>query len=396
MKTIYFDHAAASPIEPLSLATFNDVCQNNFANPAATHTFGQHAEHLLQECRQTVAKLLAVSAKEIVFTCSATEANNLAIRGIALQAKRTGKGNHILISAVEHPAVEATARDLEINFGFDVQRVPVDSYGCPNLEQFRNQLRSSTVLVSFILANNEIGTIMSIAEYAAACRERQIPFHTDASQACAWMNTQGIIPKLNIDLLTASGRKLGAPGGGFLYIRKAFEGKLAPIITGGGHENGMRSGTPHVAEVAAMAKAFQIRQQQIVETSDGTALTKFTNVTHLRDHIIDTVLRTVPNSFLTGSPNNRLPNHASFAFENIEGNALARRLDLRGFAVSPGAACKTGNPAPSAVLKALGYNDDIALGGLRISLGFEATLEDVNLFLSELPGVIAHLRKNNS
>jgi cysteine desulfurase len=238
--------------------------------------------------------------------------------------------------------------------------------------------------VSVIHGNNEVGTVSPIAEIAAICRERKVLVHTDAAQSCAW---QSLSPKkLGVDLLTGSGRKMGAPGGGFLYVRKGVP--IGPLLTGGGHEHGLRSGTPHVPEIVALAKAFELRQQAL-----STSLKK---ITCLRNHIIAEIIRTVPGSVLTGSQNSRLANHASFAFEGLEGNNLARRLSLRGFSVSPGAACKTGNPAPSSVLKAMGFSNDFAMGGLRISIGFETTEDCVESFLQTLPTVVAQLQSSST
>jgi cysteine desulfurase len=382
VKTIYLDHAAASPFQPAAIEVFTNACQNLFANASATHHLGQCADHALQNARETVAKLIGASENEIVFTANATEANNLAIKGVAQRAKREGKGNHIIISSVEHPAVENAAKALAAEFGFEVDRVGVTAEGFPQQEKLLSLLRPTTVLVSLIHGNNEVGTVSPLANFAAICRERDVLLHTDAAQSCAWQKID--VGVLSVDLLTGSGRKMGAPGGGFLFVRKGVQ--MSALLSGGGHEQGLRSGTPHVPEIAALAKAFELKQQALATNAE--------KVVHLRNYLIQEILRTVPHCVLTGSPESRLANHASFAFEGLEGNALARRLSLRGFAVSPGAACKTGNPAPSTTLKEMGFSDDLALGGLRISIGFETTTEDVESLLQALPTVVDQLRKN--
>jgi cysteine desulfurase len=302
--------------------------------------------------------------------------------GCALAAQKKFGHNHIIISAAEHPAVENSARRLEQEYQFEVTRVPVDTQGFPQASAIEAAIRPSTALCSFLLANNEVGTISPLKNLAMLCKRKnpEVIVHTDGVQAAAW--TLLDFSDLGSDIITIGGHKFGAPGGGALIARQQVP--LMSWTVGGGHENGLRAGTPNVPEILALVRALEVRREKLQLGTD--------NITALRDSLVRGVLEGIVGVTLTGHPTQRLPNLASFVFEGLEGNTLARMLDFKGFAVSPGAACKTGNPAPSAVLTALGFSKDLAMGGLRISLGFETSADDISALLQILPEVVDRAR----
>lgn len=329
-----------------------------------------------------MAEQLGCSAPELVFTGCGSESDNLALRGTALAARRSRGAAHILISPVEHDAILKTAADLDANYGFEVERLPVDRYGRVEPTALRNLLRDDTAVVSIIYANNEIGTINPISELAAVCQERGVPFHTDAVQAGAHLSID--VKQLDIDLLSLGAHKFYGPKGvGALYIRQGTP--VAPLLTGGNQESGLRAGTHNVPLIVGMAQAFSLAQQQL-EARAGHAR-------QLRDRIINAVTEQIPHADLTGHPDQRSPNHASFVFKDIDGNQLLAALDLAGFACSSGSACKTGDPEPSQVLTALGLSPELALGSLRVTVGKDTSSAEVNRFLDALPGVIERLRR---
>lgn len=382
MKRTYLDNAAASPIEPEALQAFNEACKQFFANTSSVHTEAQRAEFALQSVRERLANVLNARSAKMVFTATGTEADNLAIIGTALAARKKFGHNHVAYSAVEHPAVENSVKRLQREFGFEVSKVAVNSNGIPSFEAVSEAVKPNTVLCSFILANNEIGTVAPISQISAHCKSisPHVFVHTDAVQAAAWLPID--FNAIGADIITIGGHKFGAPGGGALITRK--EVPLEAVIVGGNHEDSMRAGTPNVPEAVAMVRALEVRRQKI--------FANIQQVEALRDTIITRVVKEIPGSQLSGHPTARLPNHASFVFDHLEGNTLARMLDFKGYAVSPGAACKTGNPSPSTTLQALGFSNSLALGGLRVSIGFDTLPTDVDAFLDALPDAVARAR----
>jgi cysteine desulfurase len=353
----------------------------DFGNPSSVHDYGQRAEAALEDARQRMADLLDAQPAEIIFTSGGTESDNLALRGVALAEKEKRGANHILISPVEHDAVAKTAAQLAENFDFEIELLPVDEFGMAHANEVSKRIRPGTALVSVILGNNEIGTINPIAEIAAICKERGVPLHSDAVQSGAYIHLN--VQSLGIDLLSIGAHKFYGPKGvGALYIRKGTQ--IFTIQTGGGHESGYRAGTPNVAYIVGMVKAFEIAQAELEARTSRLA--------KLRDRLIDVVLNSVPDSKLTGHPTQRLANHASFVFRGVDGNALLMLLDDVGFACSSGSACKTGDPKPSDVLLALGLAPEWALGSLRVTLGIQTTEQDVEAFLSALPQLVAKAR----
>lgn len=380
-KRIYLDYAATTPLDPRALDAMLPYFSEEFGNPSSVHGYGQRAEAALENARQKMAKLLNTQSEEIIFTSGGTEGDNLALRGAALAAREHRGASHILISPVEHDAVAKTAAQLADQFGFTVEHLPVDEFGIVNPEEVTRRLRPDTALVSVILGNNEIGTINPISEIAATCRERGVPLHSDAVQSGAYLSLD--VQKLGVDLLSIGAHKFYGPKGvGALYVRSGSP--LRPTQTGGGHESGRRAGTPNVAYIVGMVTAFEIAQAELDQ--------RISRLIDLRTRVIHGVLSRIPDSRLTGHPQARLANHASFVFKAVDGNALLMLLDDAGFACSSGSACKTGDPQPSEVLLALGLSPDWALGSLRVTLGAQTTDEDIESFLAALPPLIEKAR----
>lgn len=381
-SSIYLDYAATTPVDPRVLQAMLPHFSEIFGNPSSIHQFGQKAEAALENARLTIAGIMQCLPEEIIFTSCGTESDNLALRGTALLARKIRGANHILISPVEHHAVTNTAEQLASLHGFELEYLPVDKFGRTTADDVAACLRPDTAIVSVIYANNEIGTLNPISSIGQLCRSRGITFHTDAVQAAGYlpMNVQ----TLNTDLISIGAHKFYGPKGiGVLYIHKGS--RLLPAQTGGGQEYGYRAGTHNIPYIVGMAEAFHLAQKE----REG----RISSLTPLRDHLIGSILEEIPDSQLTGHPQERLPNHASFLFKGVDGNALLMMLDLAGFACSSGSACKTGNPEPSDVLTNLGYTRDWSLGSLRITLGMGTTNSHIEAFLKILPNVISKLRK---
>ncbi|MBF8285903.1 MAG: iscS [Anaerolineales bacterium] len=380
---IYLDHAATTPVDPRVLEAMLPYFSTDYGNPSSVHHFGRQAEKGLERARRTVADVLNCASDEIIFTGCGSESDNLAVRGGALAAREQRGANHIVTTPIEHPAVLATARQLRDHFGFELTELPVDHEGRVNPDDVARALRPDTALVSVMYANNEIGTVEPVAEIAAVCRERGVPFHTDAVQAASQLDVD--VQKLGVSTMAIGAHKFYGPKGvGALYIRKGSP--LLPTQTGGSHEHGLRAGTQNVPYVVGLAEALKITVAER-ETPSGNA--KFRA---LRERIIEGVLNAIPDSALTGHRTERLPNHASFVFKGIDGNELLMHLDLAGIAASSGSACKTGDPTPSEVLLALGLTPEWALGSLRLTVGRQTTDAHVDRLLEVLPGIVKKMR----
>jgi cysteine desulfurase len=384
MSTIqrtYLDYAATTPVDSRVLDAMLPFFTRDFGNPSSVHIYGQRAEAALEIARETLAAGLGCNSDEVIFTSCGSESDNLALRGTAFASREKRGASHLLVSPVEHHAVSHTCEQLARHFGFELEYLPVDHYGRVNPADVALRLRPNTAIVSVIYANNEIGTINPIAEIGAICRKRGVPFHTDAVQAAAYLTVD--IKTLNVDLMALGAHKFYGPKGvGALYIRKGID--LLATQTGGGQEFGMRAGTSNIPYIVGMAEAFRLAQterQQRVE-----------RLLPLRDRIIGRTLEEIPRAQLTGHPTERLPNHASFVFEGVDGNALLMLLDVYGYACSSGSACKTGSPEPSEVLTVLGQSRAWALGSLRVTLGIDSIPEEVDQFLDKLPEVVSRVR----
>ncbi len=385
MSTIYLDYAATTPVDERVFAAMQPYFLNTFGNPSSLHRFGQQAEYALEESRRILAENLGASPLEIIFTSCGSESDNLALRGTAFARREKVGANHILISPIEHPAIQATADQLAAVYGFEVSYLPVDQFGFVNVKTLKNYLREDTALVSVMAANNEIGTLNPIHDIGEICKENDIPFHTDAVQYAAHFNID--VSETQVDLISLGAHKFYGPKGvGALYVRTGTE--LIPVLTGGSQEYGLRAATENIPLIVGMAKAFQLVKEE--------GQTRLDHLLPLRDKIINFVLSEIPASQLTGGQHqNRLPNHASFVFEGADGNLLVQVLDAAGYACSSGSACKTGDPKPSSVLTHLGFPPKWALGSLRVTLGKDTSEEEIDQFLEILPESVQRVRKAN-
>jgi len=384
-ETIYLDYAATTPLEPRVLEVMLPFFNVAFGNPSSAHYYGREAEAAIDSARGTVANALNCNIDEIVFTSCGTESDNLALRGVVFATRMKRNANHVLISPVEHHAVSHTAIQLAELHGIDIEFLPVDQYGRVDPTDVQKRLRSDTAIVSIIYGNNEIGTINPIKEIGEICREKQIPFHTDAVQAGSFLSLD--VRKLNVDLLSIGAHKFYGPKGiGGLYISKGTS--IMPEITGGNQEFGLRAGTHNVPYIVGLAEALSLAQK-------GCEI-HLKKIINMRNGLIEAVLENIPDCQLTGHPTERLPNHASFVFEGVDGNKLLMMLDVEGFACSSGSACKTGDPKPSSVLLAMGFPSQVALGSLRVTLGINTTEEHISRFANVLPKLVQQNRQLSS
>lgn len=381
MKTIYLDYAASTPVDPRVIEAMQPYFDQIYGNPSSIHIQGQQSEAALESARETLAQAINCQPHEIVFTSCGSESDNLALRGAAWAARKERDAKHILISPVEHHAVSHTAQQLAEIFGFDLEYLPIDEYGMVHANQVAERIRPDTAVVSVIHANNEIGTINPIAEIGEICRQKGVPFHTDSVQGAAHLKID--VEQLNVDMLSIGAHKFYGPKGvGALYVRQGTS--LIPTQTGGSQEYALRAGTQNVPLIVGMAKAFQLVRDEL-ESHNA-------HVAALQDRIIGRVLEEIPDAQLTGHPTQRLPNHTSFAFKDVDGNNLLMMLDVEDFACSSGSACKTGNPEPSDVLSALGLPSEWGLGSLRVTVGKNTSPDNVDAFLDKLPDLVKRCR----
>lgn len=364
---IFLDAAATTPVRREVLEAMWPYLTGEFGNPSSHHTLGEAAANALADARATVARALSCRPGEVTFTSGGTEADNLAVKGISLARQAADpRHNRVVISAIEHPAVEESARYLERFHGFAVDVIPVDAYGQVTPEALAEVLRPETALVSVMYANNEIGTIQPVAALADIAHRHGIPFHTDAVQAAGWLSLD--TKALGVDALSISGHKLGAPkGNGALYLRSRT--RVEPLVHGGGQERGRRSGTENVAGAVALAKALTL----VGTDEPGTAAEALAGrVAGLRDQFIQSVLDLVPGAILTGHPRERLPSIASFCFPGTSGESVLLELERQGVVCSSGSACAAGSDAASPVLLALGIDAEVAQTAVRFS--FDSTV----------------------
>lgn len=380
---VYLDYSATTPVAGEVAAAMQPYLTETFGNASSLHSYGRDAAAALDEAHLVVGCAIGARASEIVFTGCGTEADNLALRGVAFAMRQRGRGNHIITAPVEHHAVEATAHQLHDVFGFDVTMLPVDGCGRVDPDDVQRAIRPDTALVSVMLANNEVGTLQPVKAIGAICHERGVYFHTDAVQAPAYMPID--VNDLNIDLMALSSHKFYGPKGvGVLYIREGTP--YLPMLTGGGHERGRRPGTVNVAGAVATAAAVKYISR---ERESQAARLK-----GLRDALIAGVLSQVPDALVSGHPTERLPHHASFVFKGVDGESLLMALDVEGIAVSTGSACTSGDPEPSPVLVAMGIPREWALGGLRLSLGYHTTEAEIDHVLDMLPKCVERVRSS--
>ncbi len=377
-RTIYMDHAATTPVNPAVLEAMLPYFTEHFGNPSSIYGVAREARKALDDARETVANILGAKTTEIVFTSGGSEGDNAALKGAAFASKT--KGNHIITSSIEHHAVLHTCHFLE-KFGFEVTYLPVDSNGVVNPEEVGRSITDKTILVSIMMANNEVGTIEPIAEIAKLLKGKNITFHTDAVQAAGALPID--VNALGVNLLSLSAHKFYGPKGvGLLYIKRATP--FLPQQQGGGQERNRRAGTENVAGIVGMATALKLAVENMESTNQ--------RLRQLRDRLVDGVLTKVPKSRLNGHPTDRLPNNANFSFDYVEGESILLNLDMLGVAGSSGSACTSASLEPSHVLMAMGIPVEIAHGSLRLTLGASNTQDDVDYIVSILPGIVERLR----
>jgi len=377
--SIYLDYQSSKPVDPRVIDTMTPYFYDKFGNPSSLHSVGDTATEVLERSREKIARYIGAIPEEIIFTSGATESNNQALIGYALRNKN--KGNHVIISEIEHISIHNIAKYLERN-GFVVSKIPVNQFGRVSLEKLAERVDEKTILVSVGYASNEIGTIQPIAEIGKFCREKDVVFHSDIVAA------EGLLPVNvetdNIDLLSMSSNDIYGPKGlGIMYVRKGI--RVNPLIIGGGQERGLRSGTENVPAIAGMAKAVEIMEKDMTEETR--------RFSEYRDRLIKGVLERVPRCYLNGHPQERLPNNVHLRFDGIEGESLLLSFKEKDISVSTGSACSSKTLEPSHTLIALGLLHEEAHGSLEITFGRYNKEGDVDTILGVLPDIVKRLRK---
>ena len=379
MKLVYLDHNATTPIDERVLSVMIPYFSANFANPSSIYTIAQKAKEVIEDARSRVAQLINASNGNIIFTGGGSEADNLAIKGVAFA--NMDKGKHIITSQIEHHAVLNPCKYLE-RLGFEVTYLPVDKYGIVDLDALRKAIRKDTILISIMYANNETGVIQPIEEIAKITKEKGVYFHTDAIQAVGKMRVD--VEQLGVDLLSMSAHKFYGPKGvGALYVRKGI--KIDPIIHGGGHEKGLRAGTENVAGIVGLTKALEIAMEHVEK--------EWEREQRLRDKLEKGLLEKIPDCFVNGHPEKRLANTTNIIVKYVEGESMLTYLDAEGICASSGSACTSGSLEPSHVLIAMGIPHELAHGSLRFSLGRSNTEADIDKVLDVLPNIVKKLRE---
>jgi len=378
MKRIYLDYAATTPTHPEVARAMLPYLGDVFGNPSAIYCYGQEVRSALEQARAQVAGLIGARSEEIIFTSGGTEADNLALIGVAYAHKN--KGNHIITTAIEHHAIIETARFLEKR-GFEVTYLGVDGQGLVDPDDVRRAITDRTILISVMQANNEIGTIQPLAEIGGIAREAGICFHSDAVQAVGHIPVD--VGELGVDLLSISAHKFYGPKGvGALYLRKGT--RLEALMYGGGQERNRRSGTENTPGIIGLGRAVELARQEMAQEAG--------QLTRLRDRLIQDTLQRISHSRLNGHPKKRLPNNVNISFDFVEGESLVLNLDLKGICASTGSACSSSSLEPSHVLLALGLPRPQAHGSLRLTLGKWTTESDIDRVLEVLPPIVAKFR----
>lgn len=378
MKSIYLDYSSTTPVDKAVVEAMSKAWTEDYGNPSSVHRFGQKAKVLLSQTRDKVASLLGCDSSEIYFTSGGTEADNLALKGVAYAARK--KGKHIITTQIEHHAVLHSAEYLAQS-GYDVTFLPCDGNGLIDPTDLKSALKEETTLASIMMVNNETGEVQPIRAMAEICREAGVLFHTDAVQAVGKIPVN--ISDLDVDLLSLSGHKIYGPKGiGALYIRKGV--RVAPMIHGGSHEKRKRAGTENIPAIIGLAAALELVTARMDEENRRLA--------QLRDYFIDEVQSKVKDVFQNGSRDNGVPQIVNLSFKGAEGESIILSLDLKGVAVSSGSACTSGSLDSSHVLKAMKVDDLLAQGSIRFSLGYQTTKADLDYTISILPDIIDRLR----
>lgn len=376
---IYLDNSATTPVREEVLEEMKPYFNKEFGNPSTLYHLGQESKVALEKARVRVADSINAKPEEIIFTSGGSESDNLAIKGIAF--KEMDKGKHIITSQIEHPAVKETLHFLE-SLGFEVTYLPVYENGIIKVDDVKEVIRDDTILITIIHANNEIGTIQPIEEISKVARENDIKFHTDAVQSFGKIPVD--VDELGVDLLSLSSHKIYGPKGvGALYVRKKT--RLTPLIHGGGQERGIRSGTENVPGIVGFGKA--------AELAAGELDTTYLKLSKIRDELMEKVLSTIPKSYLNGDKERRLPNILNFRFSSIEGESLILLLDAKGIEASTGSACSSKNLKASPVLLSLGLDEVDVHGSLRLSIGLENSIDNVDEVVKAIAESVETLRK---
>lgn len=374
----YFDNAATTRTDDEVLKEMLPYFSQSYGNPSSIYKIGRENRKAVEEAREKVAKAINVEPNEIYFTAGGSESDNTAIRGIAYAYKQ--RGNHIITSKIEHPAVLETCKQLEKE-GFEVSYIGVDEKGIVNLEELKNSIKETTTLITIMFANNEIGTIEPIKEIGKIAKENNIIFHTDAVQAVGSVKID--VKEMNIDSLSLSGHKFYGPKGiGALYVKKSV--RFQKFVNGGHQEKNKRAGTENVPGIVGLGKAIEVAYSNLEEHNK--------KIKELRDYYVEEVKKRIPYIKINGDMENRLPGNSNISFRFIEGEGLLLNLDLKGICASSGSACTSGSLDPSHVLLAIGLPHEIAHGSLRITIGKYNTKEEVDYLLNNLEEIVSRLR----
>ena len=381
-RQVYLDYSASTPVDARVVDAMLPYFGEVYGNPSSAHRFGIAAERAIETARETIAGIMNCQPGEIIFTSCGTESDNLALRGVAWQARQSGQPSRVITTPVEHSAVTNTVAQLSALMGFETDVAPVDQTGMVDEAAFAETCLRGGSVASVIYASNELGTVNDLPRLSAIARAHGLLLHTDAVQAGGQLCLD--VAQLGVDLLSLSAHKFYGPKGvGLLYARDGIA--LAASQSGGGHEAGRRAGTHNTAFIVGMAKALELAHAENDE--------RLAHFTRLRDRLIDGVLRRLPGAELSGHPTRRLPSHASFILRGIDANALLMHLDMRGVAASSGSACKTGDPEPSEILLGAGYSVEEAKSGLRLSVGLGTTDADIDFALDAIEAAAASLRR---
>jgi len=379
MKRVYMDYAATTPVMPEVIEAMAPYFHDKFGNPSSIHSMGQEGRDAVEKARGQVASIIRCEPEAVVFTGCGTEADNQAIKGVALANRK--KGNHIITTAIEHHAVLYSCEFLKA-LDFDVTVLPVDEYGMVDPGDVKKAITNKTLLVSVMHANNEVGTIQPIEEISRITREAGVYFHVDAVQTFGHLPID--VDKMGIDFLSASAHKLYGPKGvGMLYIRPGSS--IVPLLHGGEQEEGRRAGTENVTGIAGFGKAAEIAYQDM--NKEAAALTGY------RNRLIESILGSIGDTYLNGHPQTRLANNVNFSFDFIEGESILMYLDAEGICASTGSACSSASSEPSHVLTSMGIPVERARGSLRLTMGRWTTQDDVDKVIGALPRIVGKLRE---
>jgi cysteine desulfurase len=379
MKCIYLDHSATTPVDPEVVTAMNPFFTVHYGNPSSMYSIAEFSRDAMEESRSTIASFINASPKEIIFTSGGTESDNQAIFTTARKIK--DKGKHIITSSIEHHAVLHAFGQLEKE-GFDVTYLPVDAHGIVSSSSLQKAMRSDTILVSIMHANNEVGTIQDISTLATIAHEKGALFHTDAVQAIGKIPVD--VQSMGVDLLSSSAHKLYGPKGvGFLFVKKGTP--FTSYLYGGGQEHKMRPGTENIPGIVGFAKAIELAQKRFSEDAQ--------QLQNLATFLTEGIEQSIPDVLFTGHPTNRTPGHVSVCFKYIEGESVLLMLDSHGICVSSGSACTSGSLDASHVLLAMGIDSATAQGSIRMTMGRHNTIEDMKAVINVLPEIVEKLRK---